>query len=111
MHHLFSIIVLSILIIGVVVITKWGRALTDEEYDRLKYIVERWPAITAFLGIIVTAFNPLYGAETITVAAGIGTLLAKFLDTSRKEYNKPDDMDVTGLDYLEDGTEDGEIDE
>ena len=58
------------------------------------------------------AFNMPYGVETVTIVGAIGALLGGLLDVSTKEYNKPLEMDVTGLQYLEDGDiEDGDDDE
>ncbi len=83
----FLIIVLVALIAGIGVITFVDFKLTDEQYNRLKAIVIKWPAILTLLGVIVKTFNVPLGEETVTLVAAIGAFLAYVLDISTKVYD------------------------
>ena len=119
MHNFtFFIAVIAILVIAVVFITYRGLQLNNDQYDRLKAVVMKWPAIITFLGVIIATFPGIsYGAETVTVVAAIGAFLAECLNVSDKSFNGgaeilpndtplPDDYD----DALR-PTEDGDLDE
>ena len=84
-NYTFLIVVLVILAIAVLGITLHGVQLTNEQYDRLKKIVLKWPGILTLLGVIVNVFHPSFGEETITVVA-IGAFLSYMLGVSDKNY-------------------------
>ena len=112
MNYLFFIIVIAVVIAVLWIASFTNFELDDAHYDRLKWVVLKWGYIVAFIGVIVKAFNMPYGVETVPIVGAIGALLGGLLDVSTKEYNKPLEMDVTGLQYLEDGDiEDGDDDE
>ena len=85
-NYTFLITVLVILAVAVIVITLHGVQLTNEQYDRLKKIVLKWPGILTLLGVIVNVFHPSFGEETITVVAAIGAFLSYMLGVSDKNY-------------------------
>ena len=87
-NYIFLIVVLAVLAAAVTVITLYGVRLSNEQYDRLKYIVIRWSGITTLLGVIVATFHFPYGEETITVVAAIGAFLAYMLGVSDKNYTE-----------------------
>lgn len=105
-NYLFLISVITILVLGLMAITFCRFQLNNDQYDRLKYVVMKWPAITAFLGVIVSTFKTIpYGSETVTIVAAIGVLLAEILNVSHKNYN--DGALISEDDTpLEDGDED-----
>lgn len=109
MHdYIFMISVLVLLVLAICVITFSNIKLSNEQYDRLKAIVLKWPAILTFLGVIVATFTFTYGKETITIVAAIGALLERFLGVSHKTYTEG--AVVEEGDWVED-FEDGEVDE
>lgn len=92
-NYIFLIAVIAI-VLAIICIAAFGNfVLDDEHYDRLKYLVERWAAITTFVGLLAKTFSFSYGVETVTIVAGIGALLKGILDKSAKNYysEKPQD--------------------
>ena len=80
--------------------------LSNKAYDFLKwYAILGANAISGFLIYCGQALQQ----NGITIVAGIvaasGVCVGACLGLSSHEYNKPADMDVTGLVYLEDGDE------
>lgn len=106
MNYLFFIIVIALVIAVLCIASFTNFELDDAHYDRLKWVVIKWGYFVAFIGVVVKAFNMPYGVETVTIVGAIGALLGGLLDVSAKEYNKPAEVDVTGLEYLEDGDDD-----
>lgn len=112
MNYLFLIIVIAVVLIVIGIAAFTDFELDNEHYDRLKWIVIRWSYITVFIGVIVKTFNIPYGIETVTVVAAIGAMLAGLLGVSTSEHNKTMEMDITGLQYIEDEEIEGdEVDE
>ena len=87
MNYIFMIIVLVVLFIGISVLTFVDFTLSDWQYDRLKSIVLKWPALLTLLGVIVNTFPVPFGNETITLVAAIGAFLAHCLGISTKVYD------------------------
>ena len=86
--YLFFIIVIAAVLAAIAVAIFTNFHLTDEKYERLKWLTIRWSYITTFLGLIVKTFDIPYGLETVTVVAGIGALMAGLLGVSIKNYDK-----------------------
>lgn len=86
--------------------------LKNRTYDILKYItLIALPAIEVFWLTLGKIWGfPLVIEIGATIAA-VDVLLGSLLGISTKNYNKPADVDVTGLVYLEDGDEDKDGDE
>ena len=102
-NYLFLISVVTILVLGLMAITFCKFQLNNDQYDRLKYVVIKWPAITAFLSVIVSTFKTIpYGVETVTIVAAIGVLLAEILNVSKKRFNEGAEV-IKGDEPLEDG--------
>lgn len=88
--------------------------LNNKTYDRLKYIaLVALPAIEVFWLTIGKVWNFPYVIEIGATIAAVDVLLGSLLGVSTKNYNKPAEVDVSGLVYLEDGdeNEDGDEDE
>ena len=99
----FFIAVIAILLIAVGFITYRGLNLNNDQYDRLKAVVMKWPAIITFLGVIVATFPGIsYGAETVTIVAAIGAFLAECLNVSKKSFNGGAEV-IEGDEPLKDG--------
>ncbi len=88
MNYLFLIITISAVVAVLAIAGFTNFRLTDEGYDRLKWLTIRWSSIVTFLGLLVKTFNFPYGIETVTVVAGIGALMAGLLGVSIKNYDK-----------------------
>ena len=89
-------------------------AFNNKTYDILKYIaLIALPAIEAFWLTIGKVWGFPYVIEIGATIAAVDVLLGSLLGVSTKNYNKPAEVDVTGLVYLEDGdeNEDGEENE
>lgn len=78
----------------------------NKTYDRLKYIaLVALPAIEVFWLTIGKVWNFPYVIEIGATIAAVDVLLGSLLGVSTKNYNKPAEVDVSGLVYLEDGDE------
>lgn len=98
MKYTFLIVVLAVLFIGLGIAVFAKIRLTNDQYDRLKWIVERWHYITTLLGVVVSVINPEYGEETITLVAAIGAFLAGLIGISSVNYNKAKAIEEDGED-------------
>lgn len=86
MNYAFLAIVLAIIlaVLGIAIFTNFR--LTDEQYDRLKWIVIRWTYLTTFIGVVAKTFDIPYGVETVTIVAAIGAMFAGLLDIGNQSY-------------------------
>lgn len=92
-NYIFLIAVLVVLIASVITITFVDFKLSDDQYDKLKKIVMKWPGVVTLLGVIVSTFTFAYGEETLTLVSAIGTFLAYCLDISAKVYDAKGEND------------------
>lgn len=86
MNYLFLIVTLAIIAMVLIVAGFTKFSLTNEGYDRLKSVVQKWDYIVIFIALIVKTFNIGYGFETVTVVAGIGAMFAGLLGISNSNY-------------------------
>lgn len=86
MNYIFLTITLAVIIAVLLIATFSKFSLTNEQYDRLKWIVIRWSYLVTFLALIVKTFDVPYGMETITIVAGIGAMLAGLMGISNVNY-------------------------
>lgn len=111
MNYIFPIAVFAAVVIVLAVASFTNFELDNFHYDRLKWVVLRWSYLVVFIGLIVKTFNVPYGTETVTLVAGLGAMLAGFLDISKKnwdgEYLDEDDDDEIEDEELEEGDENG----
>lgn len=110
MHdYIFMIAVLVVLGLSILVVTFCNIKLSNDQYDRLKDYVSKWPYLLTFLGVLVTTFGFPNGEETLTIVAAIGALLARILGVSTKNFI--DGTVKLTEDWTEEGEWDGEVDE
>lgn len=84
----------------------------DKTYNILKYVaLTALPAIEAFWLAVGKIWGLPYVVEIGATIAAFDLLLGTLIGVSNYNYNKPADVDVTGLVYLEDGDEDEEGDD
>lgn len=102
MKYAFLMITL-IVVVGVLLIATFSNfQLSNEQYDRLKAIVVKWHYLVAFLALIVSTFNVVYGKETVTLVAGLGAMLAGLLGISNTNYEGEKITEVFNADLLKD---------
>lgn len=81
--------------------------ISNKLYDVLKWFaLVAVPAIEGFWLTIGKVWNFAYLTEIGTTIAAVGLLIAALIGVSSAEYNRPAEVDTTGLAYLEDGDED-----
>ena len=86
MSYLFLIITVIAIIAALTIAAFTNFELDDMHYDRVKWIVIRGHYIVVFVGMLVETFKFPYGAETVTLVAGIFALLAGLLGISKSNY-------------------------
>lgn len=80
--------------------------MSNKTYDTIKLISLIAVPILAFIGSICTIWHVNHSAEITATLTAIDTLLGALVVIFAREYNKPMPMDMSELDYLEDGDED-----
>ena len=81
--------------------------MSSKTYDILKFIaLIVLPALGTLYFALAQIWGLPYGEQIVGTIAAICVFLGLFLKKSSQEYNKPADVDVSGLAYLEDGDED-----
>lgn len=102
MKYAFLMITL-IVVVGVLLVATFSNfQLSNEQYDRLKKTVQKWHYLVAFIALIVTTFNVIYGKETVTLVAGLGAMLAGLLGISNTNYEGEKITEVFNADLLKD---------
>lgn len=102
MKYAFLMITL-IVVVGVLLVATFSKfQLSNEQYDRLKKTVTKWHYLVAFIALIVTTFNVVYGKETVTLVAGLGAMLAGLLGISNTNYEGEKITEVFNADLLKD---------
>lgn len=106
MNYIFliSTVLVIAVILGIAAFSKLE--LTDKNYDRLAYLVQRWSYIIVFVGLVAKTFNMPYGIETTTLVAGIGALMAGLMDISTENWKLSQPQITFNKDSLEDMLED-----
>lgn len=87
MNYIFPIAVFATVAIVLAIASFTNFELDNYHYDRLKWVVLRWSYLVVFIGLIVKTFDIPYGTETVTLVAGLGAMLAGFLDISKKNWD------------------------
>lgn len=86
--------------------------LSNKSYDILKTFA--WivvPALT-FIGAVCIIWNVPFAEQITATLAAFDTFLGTLLKTSNYQYNKPDEMDVSDISYIDDEEIEGvEVDE
>lgn len=86
MTYVFLIAVVLAVFAALAIAAFTNFELDDMHYDRVKWIVIRGHYIVVFVGMLVETFKFPYGAETVTLVAGIFALLAGLLGISKSNY-------------------------
>jgi hypothetical protein len=80
---------------------------SNKTYDILVWITTIvLPAIGTLYFALSGIWGFPYGEQVVGTITAIVTFLGVILRISNVQYNKPADVDVSGLQYLEDGDED-----
>ena len=87
MNYIFPIAVFATVAIVLAIATFTNFELDNYHYDRLKWVVIRWSYLTTFIGLVATTLEMPYSTETVTLACGIGAMLAGFLGISKKNWD------------------------
>ena len=80
--------------------------MSNRTYDTLKLIALIAVPLVAFIGAVCSIWNVPHADQITATLTALDTLLGAIVAIFAKIYNKPLDMDVSELDYLEDGDED-----
>lgn len=107
MNYIFPISVFATVAIVLAIASFTNFELDNYHYDRLKWVVIRWSYFTTFVGLIATTLNLPYGAETVTLAAGLGAALAGFLGISKKNWDGEELYETYDDEEFEEGDDDG----
>lgn len=80
---------------------------SNKTYDILRWITTIvLPAIGTLYFALSGIWGFPYGEQVVGTITAIVTFLGVILGISNVQYNKPADVDVSGLQYLEDGDDD-----
>lgn len=98
MNYIFPIAVFATVVIVLTIATFTNFEIDNYHYDRLKWVVIRWSYLTTFIGLVATTLEMPYSTETVTLACGVGAMLAGFLGISKKNWDgeELDDFDEEG---------------
>lgn len=76
--------------------------MSNKQYDTIKIIALVCVPILAFLGSLCTIWNVPHAEQWVTTLTALDTLIGALVAIVSKEYNKPNDMDISELEYIED---------
>lgn len=76
--------------------------MSNRTYDIIKLISLIAVPLVAFIGALCSIWNVPHSEQITATLTAIDTLLGALVVILAKEYNKPFDMDVEELDYIED---------
>lgn len=102
MNYLFLIITLAVIAVVLLIAGFTKFRLTNEGYDRLKWLVVRWSYIVVFIALIAKTFKMPYGLETVAIVTGFGAMLAGLMGISNKNYNDERMTNLLNADLLKD---------
>ena len=104
MAFFFITIGILLAVLGIAIFTQFE--MSDKQYDRLKWLILRWSVLTTFIGLVVKTFNVPYGIETVTIASGLGALIAGLLGISAFNYYVNGEQNKVNEDSMSDMLED-----
>lgn len=76
--------------------------MTNRTYDRLKLIALILAPVAVFIGAICSIWGIPHAEQITATLAAIDTLFGAIIAIISHEYNKPNPVDITGLQYIED---------
>lgn len=87
--------------------------MSNRTYDTIKIIALICTPLIAFVASVCTIWSVPHAQEITATLTAIDTLLGALVVIFAREYNKPIPMDISELEYIEDGEEieDGGVDE
>lgn len=77
--------------------------MSNRTYDTLKLIALIAVPVCAFIGALCTIWNVPHSEQITATLTALDTLLGAIVAIFAKVYNKPVDMDIDDLDYIEEG--------
>lgn len=77
--------------------------MSNRTYDIIKLISLIAVPFVAFISALMTIWDVPHGEQITATLTAVDTLLGALVVILAKEYNKPLDMDVEELEYIEDG--------
>ena len=80
--------------------------MDNRTYDIIKLTALVATPLIAFLASLCSIWTVPHAQEITASLTALDTLLGALVVVLAREYNKPIDMDVEDLDYIEDGEED-----
>lgn len=98
--YVFLIIVLAAVIAILIFATFSHFKLSNEQYDRLKWVSLHWDVFVVFIALIVKLFDVSHGIETVSLVAGIGAALGGLLDISSKNFESDGITEMFNEDLL-----------
>lgn len=102
MNYLFLIVTLAVIAVVLFIAAFTKFELSDEGYDRLKSVVQKWDYMVVFLAVIIKTFSISYGFETVTIVAGLGAMLAGLLGIANTNYKGQKITQALNQDLLKD---------
>lgn len=79
--------------------------MSNRTYDIMKLIALIAVPLCAFIGAVCTIWNVNHAEQITATLTALDTLLGAVVAIFAKIYNKPIDMDISDMDYIEDGDE------
>lgn len=76
--------------------------MSNRTYDIIKMVSLIAVPLVAFISALMTIWNVPHGEQITATLTAIDTLLGAVVVILSKEYNKPLDIDVEELEYIED---------
>lgn len=76
--------------------------MSNRTYDIIKLISLAVVPLVAFISSLMTIWNVPHGEQITATLTALDTLLGALVVILAKEYNKPFDIDVAELEYIED---------
>ena len=76
--------------------------MSNRTYDIIKLVSLVAVPLVAFISALMTIWNVPHGEQITATLTAVDTLLGALVVILAKEYNKPMDIDVEELDYIED---------
>ena len=77
--------------------------MSNRTYDTIKMISLIAVPLVAFVGSICTIWNIPHAEQITATLTALDTLLGALVVIMSKLYNKPNDINTDGLEYMKDG--------
>lgn len=84
--------------------------LSNKTYDILKKVALILAPLITFIGALCAIWGVPHSEQITATLAALDTLIGSLLTISSYQHNKPYEMDITGLTYIDD-EEGADVDE